>query len=173
MIHAPKVESFDTEAMTNTDPKGHIRDVDRYEETRSGLYLARPTPGRPQFHYIESWLLPELNLRITDFHFNPGHEFQDFYLDVVDIERSGAVWRSTDLYLDLTLYHHDRIEVLDVDELLAAVPAGHISAEKAESVLRTGFATVQGIAANGYDLETWLAALNITLSWRRWPQPGR
>ena len=42
--------------------------------------MARPTPRRAQFHYIESWLLPSLRLRATVFHFNPGHERdQDYY----------------------------------------------------------------------------------------------
>ena len=45
--------------------------------------MARPTPGREQFHYLESWLLPSLGLRVSVFHFNPGHERdQDYYLDV-------------------------------------------------------------------------------------------
>ena len=60
-----------------------MRAVDVYTVTPWGLYMARPTPGRAQFHYLESWLLPSLGLRATVFHFNPGYERdQDFYLDV-------------------------------------------------------------------------------------------
>ena len=82
-IHPPKHEKFDLVAGTNTDPKGIERAVDEYTVKPWGLYMARPTPGRAQFHYLESWLLPALGLRASIFHFNPGHERdQDFYLDV-------------------------------------------------------------------------------------------
>ena len=82
-IHPPKREMFDVLARTNTDPKGIVRDVDVYSVQPWGLYMARPTPGRAQFHYLESWLLPSLSLRATIFHFNAGYERdQDFYLDV-------------------------------------------------------------------------------------------
>ena len=82
-IHAPKHETFDLAARTNTDPKGIVRAVDVYTVEPWGLYMARPTPGRAQFHYLESWLLPSLGLRATVFHFNPGYELdQDYYLDV-------------------------------------------------------------------------------------------
>ena len=83
VMHPPKHETFDLRARTNTDPKGIVRAVDEYAVQPWGLYLARPTPGRAQFHYLESWLLPSLGLRATIFHFNPGHERdQDYYLDV-------------------------------------------------------------------------------------------
>jgi len=49
-----------------------VRAVDEYAVRPWGLYLARPTPGRAQFHYLESWLLPSIGLRATIFHFNPA-----------------------------------------------------------------------------------------------------
>ena len=66
-MHPPKHETFDLRARTNTDPKGVVRAVDEYVVQPWGLYLARPTPGRAQFHYLESWLLPSLGLRATFF----------------------------------------------------------------------------------------------------------
>ena len=62
-IHAPKHETFNLLARTNTDPKGIVRAVDVYTVEPWGLYMARPTPGRAQFHYLESWLLPSLQAR--------------------------------------------------------------------------------------------------------------
>ena len=62
-VHPPKQETFDLVGYTNTDPKGIVRAVDEYLVTPWGLYMARPTPGRTQFHYLESWLLPSLGLR--------------------------------------------------------------------------------------------------------------
>ncbi|ETZ98232.1 hypothetical protein I547_6645 [Mycobacterium kansasii 824] len=79
-----------------------MRAVDEYAVHPWGLYLARPTPGRVQFHYLESWLLPSFGLRATVFHFNPGHERDyDHYLDVGEYTPGPAVWRSEDHYLDI------------------------------------------------------------------------
>lgn len=167
-LHPPKVEYFDPAAKTNTDPKGIVRDVEEYREEPFGLYMARPTPGRTQFHYIESWLLPELGLRITDFWFTPGHERdQDFYLDVVDIRREGGVWVATDLYLDLVLRDKKSVQVIDTDELLAAVTAGLLSPADGERALGVSHTTVDGLATHGHDLRGWLSTKDISLGWRR------
>src|ERR1051325_9910543 len=72
-LHAPKVELFDPAERANIDPKGIRREVDEYREEPFGLYLARPTPGRAQFHYLESWLVPGLGLRFPGFWFSPAH----------------------------------------------------------------------------------------------------
>ena len=121
-MHPPKQETFDLVAYTNTDPKGEVRDVDVYTVQPWGLYVARPTPGRAQFRYLESWLLPALGLRATVFHFNPGHERdQDFYLDVGDYTAGPRCWHSHDHYLDLVVRTGAGVELADTDELLTAV----------------------------------------------------
>ncbi|MBK1788506.1 DUF402 domain-containing protein [Prauserella cavernicola] len=172
-MHPPKIEKFDVAARTNTDPKGVVREVEEYRVTPFGLYLARPTPGRAQFHYLESWLLPSLGLRITDFWFNPGHERdQDFYLDVVAVETEGDAWLATDLYLDLALRLGHGLEVIDTDELLAAAGQGLVTREQAQLALETTYATVDGLASHGYDLNAWLSTVDIELGWRRHPPNG-
>ncbi|MGH3949958.1 MAG: DUF402 domain-containing protein [Pseudonocardiaceae bacterium] len=166
--HPPKVETFDLSAMTNTDPKGIVRDVEEFRVEPFGLYLARSAPGRKQFHYLESWLLPSLGLRITDFWFAPGHERdQDFYLDIVSIEHDHRRWQARDLYLDIVLRAGKDAAVLDTDELLAATAAGMVSEVEACSALETTYATVDGLARRQYDLRRWLSTVDITLSWRR------
>jgi predicted RNA-binding protein associated with RNAse of E/G family len=169
-LHPPKVEVFDPAARVNIDPKGIRRDVDEFREEPFGLYLARPAPGRAQFHYIESWLLPGLGLRVTDFWFSPGHERdQDFYLDVVRVERDGPRWIATDLYVDLVLKDKLSLRVIDTDELLEAHAAGLVGATDAEAALKTTYAAVEGLAAHGYDLAGWLSTHDIALTWRRHP----
>lgn len=166
--HPPKVETFDLAARTNTDPKGIVRDVEEYRRTPFGLYLARPTPGRAQFHYLESWLLPALGLRVTDFWFNPGHERdQDFYLDVVSVEAGADRWTAKDLYLDLVLRTGKDVAVLDADELVAAVAAGLLTRREAGRAIDTAVGTVDALARHGYDLLRWLAGLDMDLTWRR------
>lgn len=166
-IHPPKRESFDIVGRTNTDPKGVVRAVDEYVVHPWGLYMARPAPGRAQFHYLESWLLPSLNLRATIFHFNPGHERdQDYYLDVGLYVPGERTWQAEDHYLDLVVRTGRGVELLDVDELLDAVHQSLISAETADQAIQTAVTAVDGLARHGYDLGKWLADNEMELTWR-------
>jgi hypothetical protein len=167
-VHPPKVETFDLAAMTNTDPKGIVRQVDTYRVEKFGLYVARPLVDRPEIQYLESWLLPALGVRITDWHFAPGHERdQDFYLDIAEIEPGPKVWRATDYYLDIVVRGGRDLEVLDTDELLAALDAGLIDAATAERALYRTYRLVDKIASHRYDLGAWLSNLGISLNWLR------
>ncbi len=144
-----------------------MRAVDVYTERPWGLYLARPTPGREQFHYIESWLLPELGLRATIFHFNPGHERdQDYYLDVGRFTRVGDVWTSEDHYLDLVVRTGRDVALIDVDELMMAVKDGHLTPETAAQATHTAVTAIDGLASHGYHLERWLGSRGMVLTWR-------
>lgn len=166
-IHPPKREVFDVRAGTNTDPKGIVRAVDVYMVQPWGLYMARPTPGRPQFHYLESWLLPELDLRASVFHFNPGYERdQDFYLDVGRYTAGADSWEAEDHYLDLVVRTGRDVGLTDVDELFAAVGAGLLSADTAERAIHTAVATVDALARHDYDLGQWLRGRDMPLTWR-------
>lgn len=132
-----------------------------------GLYMARPTPGRDQFHYLESWLLPSLGLRANVFHFNPGYEReQDFYLDIADITVSDGTWESTDLFVDLVVYTGIRTELLDVDELLDAHRHGLVTDEGAESAIHRAVDAVAGLTRHNHDLGAWLASNGMELTWQ-------
>lgn len=164
--HPPKLETFDLDTMTNTDPKGFVRPVDEYRRVPWGLYMARPA-DHPRFHYLESWLLPAMGLRATVFHFTPGHEQdQDHYVDIGDFTDAGRVWRSEDHYLDLVVRTGRSTELLDVDELFDARLAGLIDQRSAEAAVRRMAAAVDGIAAHGHDLLAWLASLGMPIDFR-------
>ena len=167
IIHPPKHEIFDLTARTNTDPKGVVRAVDEYRLQPWGLYMARPTPGRAQFHYLESWLLPTVGLRVNVFHFNPGFERdQDHYLDVGEITAGANRWETHDHYLDLVVRTGRGTDLLDVDELLEAYRGGLVDSATAHQALVTAVAAVDGLAAHGHDLQAWLATLGMRLTWR-------
>lgn len=143
-----------------------MRAVDEYTVTPWGLYMARPTPGRVQFHYLESWLLPSLGLRVNVFHFNSGHERdQDYYLDIGEFTTGDTVWRAEDHYLDIVVRTGVQTELLDVDELLDAHHHGLVSSRTAERALHRAVSTVAGLAQNGHDLERWLHARDMRLTW--------
>jgi len=154
-------------ARTNTDPKGIVRAVDVYTVEPWGLYMARPTPGRAQFHYMESWLLPSLGLRATVFHFNPGHELdQDYYLDVGQYTPGRTAWHSVDHYLDLVVRTGRDTELLDVDELIEAHSTGLLDTATVEQAILTATTAIDGIAAHGHDLGRWLASIGMPIDWR-------
>lgn len=143
-----------------------MRAVDEYVVRPWGLYLARPTPGRAQFHYLESWLLPSLGLRATVFHFNPGHERDhDYYLDVGEYTPGPVVWRSEDHYLDLEVRTNAGVHLADVDELLEAVRYGLLTPEVGEQAMRRAVAAIDGLAGNDYNLNAWLAGNGMPLVW--------
>jgi hypothetical protein len=141
--------------------------VDEYTVTPWGLYMARPTPGRAQFHYLESWLLPSLGLRASIFHFNPGYELdQDYYLDVGRYAAGPCVWHAEDHYLDIVVRTGTSAELHDVDELLTAVRHGLLTPEVGEEAVRSALDAVEGLSRNGYDLHRWLAGNGLDLTWR-------
>jgi predicted RNA-binding protein associated with RNAse of E/G family len=166
-IHPPKLETFDVAARTNTDPKGIVRDVDVYTVRPWGLYMARPTPGRAQFHYLESWLLPSLGLRVSIFHFSPGYERdQDYYLDVGVYSVDGQVWHAEDHYLDLVVRSGRGVELIDVDELFTAVQHGLVTPATAEVAVQRAVAAIDGLARSDYHLGRWLATHEMALTWQ-------
>ena len=166
-IHPPKHETFDLVASTNTDPKGIVRAVEEYRLEPWGLYMARPTPGRTQFHYLESWLLPSLGFRANVFHFNPGYERdQDYYLDIAGITVAEGRWQTEDHYLDLVVKTGQRTDLVDVDELLEAHRHGLVSTEVAASALTSAVSTVAALAGHGHDLGAWLSDIGMELRWR-------
>jgi predicted RNA-binding protein associated with RNAse of E/G family len=164
-IHQPKVELFDISGMTNTDPKGFVRAVDAYRLTDFGLYMARPVDGHPHISYFRSWLLPELGLRVSRWGSHPGTSFtHDHYIDVVDIE-PGPVWRTLDLYLDLLVSNGRGQQLLDTDEVLAALAAGLIDRQAAQRAIERAFQAADGIAAAGHDVDAWLTGQGIPADW--------
>jgi predicted RNA-binding protein associated with RNAse of E/G family len=167
-IHPPKVELFDLDAMTNTDPKGIVRTVREYRVEPFGLYVARDVVDHPTIRALESWLLPEMGLRITDWFYPPGHEWDDhLYVDVVRIDVDGRCWRTEDHYLDLVVRTGYGVEVLDTDELLAAVAAGLLDRSAAQAALATTYQALDGLARHDYRLDRWLSTVGMWPTWSR------
>ena len=144
-----------------------MRAVDVYTVRPWGLYMARPTPARAQFHYIESWFLPSLGLRATVFHFNRGHERdQDYYLDVGEYTPGPTAWHAEDHYLDLVVRTGIGTQLTDVDELLIAHRHDLVSTATAESAIKRAVYALDRLAQHGHDLQSWLSCNGMDLTWR-------
>jgi uncharacterized protein len=166
-VHPPKTVIFDLAAGVNIDTKGFERPVEEYRLAPFGLYMSRAMVDRPTAHWVESWLLPDLGICVTDWWWNPGHRRdQDFYLDICDIVRDGDRWVLTDHYLDIVVQNRRGAEVIDVDEFVAAVALGLLDGAAAEAAMGRSYRVLDGIAAHGHDLDAWLAEMGITLSWK-------
>jgi predicted RNA-binding protein associated with RNAse of E/G family len=167
-VHPPKTETFDVAAGTNTDPKGFVRPVRDYQVQPFGLYMSREMQGHPKLAWVDSWLLPSLGIRVTDWWFNPGHQRdQDYYIDIVDVTRDGDVWRTVDHYLDIVVRTGRDAQVIDLDEYVEAVAAGVLDPAAAERALVSSYRTVDGLGAHGHDVGAWLAGQGMPLTWRR------
>ncbi|AZG43844.1 DUF402 domain-containing protein [Gordonia insulae] len=156
--HPPKREVFDVPAMTNTDNKGFVRPVERYEVSGHGLYMSR-TADHPRFSHLESWLLPQLGLRANIFHFTPGHrDGQRLYLDVgrfTGPDDHGR-WHAEDWYLDLVDVPGLPLHLIDVDELFEAHTAGLLGTAECEEAVAIATRALVGAAEHGHNVQGWL-----------------
>jgi uncharacterized protein len=166
VIHPPHVTCWDIADGTNVDRSGRTRRLDAWEVSDAGLYIAVTLPEHRSLRSLQSWLLPDLGLRITTFSWRP-HQVREYdhYLDVCDVTVDGTLWTSVDHYLDIMVQTGVDAWVVDIDEFVAAVRDGHLGAAEAQRALEVSHRTLAGLAAHGFDLDTWLGTLDITLRW--------
>ncbi|MEU0506393.1 hypothetical protein [Nocardia sp. NPDC005998] len=162
----PQIEHFNIAELTMTDPKGYVRPIDRVHIEPWGLYVARTVNG-PQIQYLETWLLPELWLRVTIAHYQPGHHRDlDYCLHIGEYTRiEPKRWKSMDQYLEIAVRHGRAAQLRGVDELLTAHAAGLIDTTHAHYALDRAAKTMAGVAAHDHKVEPWLATQAITLTW--------
>lgn len=170
-LHPIKVETFDLEGRFNIDPKGNERPVESYALRDGALYMGRQADHQ-DFDYLESWLLPAHNVRISRFHFREGFKpTQELYVDIALIHHEnnadgGEVWTTRDLYVDLVSHTDGHWDLLDLDELGAAIEEGYLRASEVATALITTQSAVDGIASQGFD--GWVQSLGVELNWPVW-----
>jgi hypothetical protein len=166
VIHPPHLTCWDVADGRNVDRDGAERWLDAWKVTEIGLYIAVTVPEHTRVQSLQSWLLPDLGLRVTRFAWRPRQRRDyDYYLDVCDVTVDGTVWTSVDHYLDIMVRTGLEAWVDDADEFVAAVRAGHLAAADAQRALEVSYRTLAGLAATGFDLDAWLATQGVTLDW--------
>ena len=162
--HPVKVERHDTANHCHHTNTGQ-RAVNTYRETEAGLYVARDFVGHPRIRHWQAHLLPALNLVVCHYAFH-GHREHDFYIDVAQISREGAVWTVRDLYLDIVLHDGLGAEIADTDELLAAWEAGFLTSEDLQLAIEVAHHTMSELARSRYSLNQWLTEQALPLEWQ-------
>ena len=109
----------------------------------------------------------DVALRVTVFHFNPGHERdQDFYLDVGRYTPGETVWHAEDHYLDLVVVPAPGSS-WPISTSCSRRSATACSAPKpANKQFRRAVSTIEGLSRHDYDLDRWLAGHGVVLTWR-------
>ncbi|MEU0542025.1 DUF402 domain-containing protein [Nocardia sp. NPDC005978] len=164
--HRPRLEFFNLAELSWTDHHGYVHQVERLHAESWGLYMERIVDN-PRFRYIESWLLPQLSLRASVYHLRPGHDrAQTYYLDIGDYGPVGPKrWRAEGHYLHVVARPGQVPELLGIDELLTAHAAGYFDTAHTHRVIEHASRVVDGIAGYGHDVDRWLAAQGLQLTW--------
>ncbi|QLY33785.1 DUF402 domain-containing protein [Nocardia huaxiensis] len=164
--HKPRLEFFNLAELSWTDHHGYLHPVERLHAESWGLYMERKVDN-PRFHYIESWLLPALSLRVTVYHLRPGHDRgQTYYLDIGEFGPvESKKWRAEAHYLHVVARPGQAPELLGIDELLAAHAAGHFDTVQTHRAIERAAAVVDGIAGCDHDVDRWLALQGVQLTW--------
>ena len=135
------------------------------------LYLAMPLEHSRNVKYIKANLIPSLGLKITKFTFVNEQTRQKFgayeyYIDIADIKTGSDVWTLDDLYLDVLLWEHKRLEILDTDEFIEASRLDYLSDGQHARALENLHNFVSKISLFKYDLDAYLASEGIRLIWK-------
>ena len=172
MIHPPTVITLDLEAKTKVRDKGE--EVERYTldfayPRAYGLFYAHQTEDNEHVTRVITQVVPMLNLQVTRFNWrDTDHPFgaYDYYIDIIgEVEQNKEVWTVRDLYLDVLVLEGKWAKVVDTEDYLQAVDAGHFLAGERELTLQRTHWLVNKLGEHGYSLNRFLAQHDIRLEW--------
>lgn len=160
---ALKVQTHNLIAKTHTVKAGTFP-VQTYSEHPYGLYVERDFVGHPLHKHWQAHILPEFHWQVCRFTPHSGQPLWDYYIDMVQVEISGKIWKVQDLYLDLTL-KDGRLSILDTDELFAALKENHIGLQEAALASESLHRLINLLEQHDHQLEAALASLGLHLEW--------
>lgn len=172
MIHPPTVITLDLDAKTKVRDKG--KEVERYTldfvySRPYGLFYAHRAEDNEHVNRVITQIIPDLNIQVTRFNWRSGnHPYgaYDYYVDIIgEVEQSKEVWAVRDLYLDVLVLEGKWAKVIDTDDYLQALDAGHFLPGERELALERTHWLVNQLGEHGYSLERFLAQHDIRLEW--------
>ncbi len=171
MIHPVTVVTLDLGAKTKVRDKGD--EVERYDlETIQprpyGLFYAHSLEDNEHITHMACQVLPSLYLQVSRYTWRtderPYGDY-DFYVDIIGEVERGEAWTVRDLYLDVLVFEEQWAKVVDTEDYLQAVEAGHFLPGERELTLGRTHWLVNQLGEHGYSLERFLAQHDIRLEW--------
>ncbi|MGH3757085.1 DUF402 domain-containing protein [Actinophytocola sp.] len=145
---------------------GTTRRLRTCQVERWGLRTECPTPEDPFYDAEVTWLLPELNLRLTHQRPRSRHaKAGPSVLTAVRATSDGRYWRTTDLLLGLAAPGGTSARLVRCEEFAAAVAGRVLLAGEADLALCTVHKTLEELSRFRHDLGGWLAYKHIFDVW--------
>jgi len=160
------VDIVDTISSVRSYSSGMTRRLRTCQEERWGLRVECPTPEDPFYDSEVTWLLPDINLRLTHQRPRSRHaRVGPSVLTAVRVTREGTVWRTTDLLLGLSSTAGTAARIVRSEEFAAAVAGRVLRTGDADLALRTVHATLEGLSHYRHDLGAWLTGQHVFEVW--------
>jgi hypothetical protein len=160
------VDVVDTVTAVRSYSSGTARQLRTCQEERWGLRTECPTPEDPFYDSEVTWLLPEMNLRLT--HRRPRSRHArggPSELTAVRVFHDGRYWRTTDLLLGLAAPGGTSARIVRSEEFAAAVAGRVLLVGDADLALCTVHQTLEELSRLRHDLSAWLAHKHIFEVW--------
>ncbi len=161
------VDIVDTVSATRSYSSGMSRNLRTCQIERWGLRMECPTPEDPFSDTEVTWLLPDLNLRLTQQKPRSRHaRGGPSVLTAVRVVRDGRYWRTTDLLLGLAAPGSGATaRIVRSEEFAAAVAGLVLRVGDADLALCTVHKTLEELSRFRHDLSSWLAYKHIFEVW--------
>lgn len=160
------VDIVDTVTAVRSYSSGTSRRLRICQVERWGLRTESPTPDDPFSDSEVTWLLPDINLRLTDRRPRSRHARRaPSELTAVRVIRDGRYWRTTDLLLGLAAPGGTTARVVRCEEFAAAVAGRVLLPGDADLALCTVHKTLEELSRFRHDLSAWLAHKYIFEVW--------
>ncbi|MFC5287884.1 DUF402 domain-containing protein [Actinokineospora guangxiensis] len=160
------VDTVDTVTAVRSYSSGTSRGLRVCQVERWGLRTECPTPEDPFADSEVTWLLPELNLRLTQQRPRSRHaRTGPSVLTAVRVRTDGRVWRTTDLLLGLAAPGGTTARIVRSEEFAAAVAGRVLRTGDADLALCTVHKTLEELSRFRHDLSAWLAYKRIFEVW--------
>lgn len=166
MITTQLVDIVDTFTSARSYPSGTTQRLRVCQVERWGLRTECPTPEDPYHDSEVTWLLPEMNLRLTHQRPRSRHaKAGPSVLTAVRVTSDGRHWRTTDLLLGLAAPGGTSARIVQCEEFAAAVAGRVLRTGDADLALCTVHKTLEELSRFRHDLSAWLAHKHIFEVW--------
>jgi len=161
LVHERRTSVLDVAGGRYLTPRGATVPVEKVLRRGGALYFAVPEADNPRLASLECWVLPERGLRVCRWelapHTVPTDADFDHYIDFCEVEfAADQVVVMLDDYLDIKVWHEQRLEVDDVDELVAALVAGYVEPRRVQFTMESAFTVAVELAEAGFSVLAWL-----------------